>query len=1631
MKHVFFKGFHLCVMLIMLAYSALYAQEAPHISFIENKGQWQDNILYKSELKEGALFFEKKLITYAFVESEYLEKLAAAKRGEKNIKLDSLAWHYAYKVHFMDANETAHIEAQGEMSEYLNYYLGKDRSRWCSHVHKYTSICYKNIYDGVDVKYYENQGTYKYDVEISPEASVSQVKFQYEGAERIVVKNGELILRIGKFMVIENKPYAYQTNDNGQREEVACEFVQDENIISFKVGDYDKSRMLVIDPTIVFASYSSSVADNFGYTATYDKSGNVYGGGTVYGVGYPVTVGAYQSAFKGGSCDVGITKFNENGTTRIYSTYIGGNGADVPHSLYVSQNDELYVLMTTSSTDFPVTIGCYQNTLRGGAACRVTYINYYGNGSDIAISRLNASGTQLLSSTYFGGSANDGLNLMLAKNYADEIRGDLQVDASGNVYVASSTGSTDLPVTPAAIQSKNNGLQDGFVAKFSYDLKNLIYCSYLGGTGIDAIYNMELDANGCMYVCGGTKSTDFPVTGNAYRTTACGNEDGFVSKISPNGTLLLRSTYLGTAYTDQAFLVKLDDYEDVYVVGQTNDSASSWIYNVSWSQGTGQFLTKMDNDLSKILWSTSFGDANMGYELVPTAMMVDVCGRIHISGWGGSTNSQSPLSGMPITGDAFKVVPDMGSGDFYFITIDKDASDLVFASYYGGNCTAAGEHVDGGTSRYDRKGVIYQAVCAGCAGCNNFPVTPGVAGPTNNSTNCNMAVIKIAFPMEGVIADFDIPAIVCAPYSAVIQNQSQLRDTSHTIYRWDFGDGDTSMQVSPTHEYAQSGLYTIQLIVEDTGSCNVADTLEKVLLVLANRLDTLPTVKICKGDRAQIGIAPYADPNLVYRWEPSIGLNSTDVSNPYFFDTTGRTYRLYISNGYCTDTLEQKVELSSISSPQVYRDYACYGKPYNLVADTTDADCFVWSTSPLLTDTLNSSIHDPAYQYIAQTSKSFYVLRSNGVCEVLDTFRIGMSLYSAVLNDIDTLCYGDTIEICLQKTLARNSTTYTNYWRLNGNVVKQDSSRCISLFADTSQQLTVESVNEYGCKVYDTVDITVMNLQINPTVTPILCYGDSTGSIKLNVQGGSLPYSYEWNCTIDDTNEITNLSIGTYSVHVCEASGCCTDTLIHLTQPDSMQLSLYDTLSIINCESVCKGKVGVRVTGGVMPYSLWWATGDTAAFIDNLCTGVYTLYIADANNCKDTMQYEVVDTSNMEVTYSLEEPTCFGDCNGNIRLQVNHATFPCEYTWNVGNGNTDKRENLCAGDYSVLVKDAHYCQRQLFIRLSDPEPLRLESDVVVRPSCTGKNDAKIMVSMQGGTPPYAYYWNNVAGDTLHDSLSAGNYQLHVTDKNGCAFDTLFTILDFDTLLLTVYAGKTPCKEVCKGEAMVFATGGLPPYSYSWTNGDTSSKAENLCMGNYSVIVHDANNCEATISVDILDSSTFNQDIHAWADTNELYRSQSTMLHVTDLGNGYSYSWDPNDNLNPTKGTDVEATPQESTLYTVIVEDIYGCRKTDTVWIVVNDVLCEEPFVFVPNAFSPNGDGVNDVLYVRGDLLESIEFAVYDRWGEKLFETNTKLKGWDGSYKNKNCEPGVYVYYLHATCIGGVEYIHKGNVTLIR
>jgi gliding motility-associated-like protein len=241
-----------------------------------------------------------------------------------------------------------------------------------------------------------------------------------------------------------------------------------------------------------------------------------------------------------------------------------------------------------------------------------------------------------------------------------------------------------------------------------------------------------------------------------------------------------------------------------------------------------------------------------------------------------------------------------------------------------------------------------------------------------------------------------------------------------------------------------------------------------------------------------------------------------------------------------------------------------------------------------------------------------------------------------------------------------------------------------------------------------------------------------------------------------------------------------------------------------------------------------------------------------------------------------------------------------------------------------------------------------------------------------------------------------------------------------------------CQDVCNGAITISVSGGVSPYTYIWIDGNTSPEIEDLCIGEYSVTAYDSNGCLIERVIELFfDSTYFPQSIKAWADTAVLYRSQSTIIHGSDYGNRFDYTWSPADYLSTTKGTNAVTTPKNTIVYTYTISDSYGCSGTDTVLITVLDVICEEPYVFVPNAFSPNGDGLNDILYVRGRVLEKVEFAVYDRWGEKVFETKDKNTGWDGVFRGKRCEPGVYVYYLDAVCIGGEHYLLKGNITLIR
>lgn len=908
-------------------FNSLLAAQSRYL-FVENKGQWDEGFNYRTELPGGAMFLEPGAITWHFIDRSAMHH-AHTSPGSKH---EEVIRGHAFRTLFINANKEAHHFSTEPANYYLNYFLSNDPDRWVSELYPKQKVYYQNIWNHIDLHFYSTSGKLKYDFIVHPGGNIADVQWTYDGASDVDIRNGQLVVKTSLGTVTEQKPYAYQWV-SGEKKEIYCRYLLDNNgIIKFEVGKYNRNLPLYIDPTLIFSTFTGSTADNFGMTATYDNQGHLYTGGMAYNVGYPTTTGAYQTTtnLNGstyGVTDVVISKFSPDGSTLIYSTYLGGGtataGTETVHSLIVNENDELYMFGVTSSSDFPTTTNAYDQTFNGG-----TYIGfmqngtYFSAGTDIYVSKFNASGTSLLASTFIGGSDNDGVNYnhnyltggywvsnydSLQFNYGDQFRGEIMLDAQGNCYIASTTKSSDFP-TVNALQPIFGGVQDAVVFKFDPNLQNLIFSTYLGGSDKDAAYGIKVDPNNQVYVVGGSSSTDFTTTaGVVYPSYQGGKVDGFIVKIDPTGNSLLNSTFLGTNSYDQLFFVELDSDNDVYVFGQTQNPSAFPSMNVTYSNNnSGQFVTKLNNSLSTIIYNSQIGNGNGQVNISPTAFLVDICENIYISGWGGSLIGGSPLTGLPVTANAFQT----SSGDgynFYVAVFATNFDSLVYATYFGGSQSQ--EHVDGGTSRFDKNGIIYQSVCAGCGGHDDFPTTPGAWSQTNNSSNCNNGVFKLQIEMPVTTADFDFPTAVCSGYSY----QFTSTGSSGLAYQWDFGDGNTSTEANPFHTYESPGTYTVTLIVNDTtfSSCIPSDTVTKQITIVQNVGNPdLAQINLCKNTSVQIGVPP--QPGYTYTWSPSIGLSDSTVANPVASPPVTTDYMLVIDNGYCKDTVYQTVQVDDI-----------------------------------------------------------------------------------------------------------------------------------------------------------------------------------------------------------------------------------------------------------------------------------------------------------------------------------------------------------------------------------------------------------------------------------------------------------------------------------------------------------------------------------------------------------------------------------------------------------------------------------------------------------------------------------------------------------------------------------------------
>jgi len=878
------------------------------IHFTKNKGQWESPILFKATLSNGALFVEKNAFTYNFYNADEYK----FHRMLGDVQIDAELKFHAYKIHFKNANTNPTIAAKNVYPFYYNYFLGKDESKWKSNVKSYSLIHYNDIYKNIDLTLYTYKTGLKYDVIVNPGGNPKSIQFEYEGTDNLTIdQQGNLHITTSINEIIEQKPFAYQLI-NGVKTEIPCEFVLKNNVVSFKLKSYNKKLPLIIDPVLIFASYSGSTADNFGMTATYGYDGSLFAGGTAFNIGYPTTIGAFDPNFNGtpasGITDVVITRYDSTGTNLSYSTYIGGVQAETVHSIIADSNNQLYIYGVTSSNDFPVTTGAYDETFNGG-----TPLNFPNNGTtfnigtDIYVAKINSTGSSLLGCTYIGGTANDGVNHKailtgnagadydsLMHNYGDQYRGEIMIDDIGNCYITSSTKSTDFP-TLNAFDNTLDGHQDAVVFKFNPDLTSLFFSSYLGGSQADAGFSIKVDTSHFVYVCGGTSSSNFPTTPGAITTTYQGDEaDGYITKIDSNGSSILASTFIGTANYDQAYFLDIDRFGSIYVTGQTQGVFP--IINAPYANaGSGQYIMRVDNSLTTIDYSTLFGNGNINAEFSPSAFLVDRCENVYVSGWGGNILGGSALTNMPTTSNATQ--PNSGDGfNFYLFVLERNAQSMLYGTYFGGSQSS--EHVDGGTSRFDKNGIVYQSVCAGCWSNDDFPTTPGAWSNTNNSTGCNNGIFKFDFEIVPK-AEFAVDTFQgCAPLTITFSNSSGTSDT----YLWDFGNGDTtSLEFNPVRTYSVPGVYYVSLLIQDS-ICNTVDTAFQTITVS-------PPVTITGGntittcDTATLSISSTGGP-VNYIWSTNNQFSDTlnpNLSDTSFFITLSDTTKYYVmaTNGIC------------------------------------------------------------------------------------------------------------------------------------------------------------------------------------------------------------------------------------------------------------------------------------------------------------------------------------------------------------------------------------------------------------------------------------------------------------------------------------------------------------------------------------------------------------------------------------------------------------------------------------------------------------------------------------------------------------------------------------------------------------
>ena len=892
------------------------------------------------------------------------------------------------------------------------------------------------------------------------------------------------------------------------------------------------------------------------------------------------------------------------------------------------------------------------------------------------------------------------------------------------------------------------------------------------------------------------------------------------------------------------------------------------------------------------------------------------------------------------------------------------------------------------------------------------------------------------------------------------------------VYNW--SNGSTTNNISNL----SAGNYTIS--VTDSMNCavNLMLTVSQAQpIVLA---ETHTNTSCSGGNNGAIDVTVSGGMiGFTYNW--SNGSNNQDVSG-----LTAGTYTVTVFDGNnCSATLATTItEPSAIVLTAATTDVACHNGNTGAINLTTNGGVgpfnFNWSNAA------NS-------QNISNLVANTYTVTAtdaNNCSSSLSTAINQSSPIQIALNAVNASCFG-SINGAITTAVNGGNDSYSFSWN-NGatsaninslaagtyTLSVMDATNCIATITTTIQQPTAVQLNEThtnvscfggnnaainltanggtgafnfvwsngettediqqltignyivsitdanGCSSSNTINITQPTaLAVTETHKDFAC-ASNPGNIQVTTTGGTTPYQYTWTNGATSAT-INNLNSGTYTATITDANGCIATQSVNIAALPALAASSITVP--VTCFGGNNGSINVTTNGGTTPYNFNWSNGAKTEDISNLTANGYTLTITDANNCSLATTTTIAQPSAVQIFSTINSASCNGAVDGSITLNILGGTAPYNYTWSNG-GNTNINSNLSASIYSVTVQDANNCSDNITnLIVTEPAVLTVSANVLPV-GCANVNDGSILAVANGGTAPYNYNWSNDATSANNAQLSTGSFDLTVTDSKGCTVSNKWSIGTTPQIAVSGAVKNTSCPSVENGAIDITITGGTPNFSINWNNGETVQNISQLAQGAYQVVVTDSRSCTAQATFNI--SYDYILTVDAGNYTNINLGETATLTATANGNNNNVYNWSPSVNVECAACATTTTRSGNNTTFTINVTDDYGCTAFDTVSVSVNSITD----LFIPNAFTPNNDGNNDVLEIYGDInaIHYIEFNIFNRWGEKVFSTNDPTFKWDGSYKGQMVDQGAYIYTMNLVFINEVSRSdYKGSITIIR